>query len=458
MSFLQKDVNPVGRPSNETLKKRRNKKIAIVAACIVGVLALGGGAYVLLTGGNLFNLMGNSVTKYTSMYICPSNTTLQGDYCRRGDGQTSKPKRVEYFTPALNQANVSEHKRDSNGKISYNISLPTFIHGTLPSDVTIGIEYQIYSNGKWGVSVPNPLSGNKGKTVTDAFSIDFNNTKKVRIRGYIVNGSKKEYTGWSNEITVTNNKKNTFTLTLVGNGASVGKTTLSCTTVGTSCKVTLPSISRGDGWSVLGLSEIKNATDKNVLVPVNNGDITINRNVTYYVISKKTVTAKFYNNTKTNVKLSFTGGKSCTLYNTALTCEVQAPTIKTPTYYSTVGFATSMSATKADVALTNNKIKIYKDVTYYPIVKKNSTYTVTIQALGSTLEGTKTRMSCTPAGEESKGCTVTLPKILKAPKGKNARGYSKKSASTVVDYKSGEKITVKNNMTLYVVLTNVSKS
>ncbi len=71
MSLFKKNVNSVGRPSNETLKKRRNKKIAIIAACLVGVLALGGGAYVLFTGGNLFNLMGNSVSKNVKSFKNP---------------------------------------------------------------------------------------------------------------------------------------------------------------------------------------------------------------------------------------------------------------------------------------------------------------------------------------------------------------------------------------------------
>ena len=66
--------NHVGRPSNEELKSRRNKKILMVAipVVLVGIFSL------LIATGSLSNLMGNSVTEY---YCSDSSYTLEGTNC-----------------------------------------------------------------------------------------------------------------------------------------------------------------------------------------------------------------------------------------------------------------------------------------------------------------------------------------------------------------------------------------
>ena len=66
--------NHVGRPSNEELKRRRNKKILLVSIPVVLV----GFFSILIATGNLSNIMGNSVIDY----YCEDNSyTLDGSDC-----------------------------------------------------------------------------------------------------------------------------------------------------------------------------------------------------------------------------------------------------------------------------------------------------------------------------------------------------------------------------------------
>ena len=68
--------NHVGRPSNEELKARRNKKIAIICIPVFLLLLIG----VLIYTNSFQGLMGNSVTNY----YCEDNTyVLNGNKCEK---------------------------------------------------------------------------------------------------------------------------------------------------------------------------------------------------------------------------------------------------------------------------------------------------------------------------------------------------------------------------------------
>ena len=68
--------NHVGRPSNEELKARRNKKIAIACIPVFLLLLIG----VLIYTNSFQGLMGNSVTNY----YCEDNTyVLNGNKCEK---------------------------------------------------------------------------------------------------------------------------------------------------------------------------------------------------------------------------------------------------------------------------------------------------------------------------------------------------------------------------------------
>ena len=66
--------NHVGRPSNEELRKKRNKKLIITLIPVILILVV---ASVFLLNGSLSGLMGNSVTSY----YCDSGYTLSGNKC-----------------------------------------------------------------------------------------------------------------------------------------------------------------------------------------------------------------------------------------------------------------------------------------------------------------------------------------------------------------------------------------
>ena len=67
-----KEKRHVGRPSNDELKQRRNKKIVMISLPIVIVLV----GIFSIQSGLLSNLMGNSV-----IYYCPDNYILKGNKC-----------------------------------------------------------------------------------------------------------------------------------------------------------------------------------------------------------------------------------------------------------------------------------------------------------------------------------------------------------------------------------------
>lgn len=80
----------------------------------------------------------------------------------------------------------------------------------------------------------------------------------------------------------------TFKATFDKNGAtSIGSSSLSCNTTGSSCTVKAPSIKR-DGYTIVGWNTSKNATTAQYKV---GSTITLTKNTTFYAITKKNTTS-----------------------------------------------------------------------------------------------------------------------------------------------------------------------
>lgn len=75
----------------------------------------------------------------------------------------------------------------------------------------------------------------------------------------------------------------TYKVTFNGNGASVTKSELSCSTTGLSCKIKLPEIKRDNGI-IIGYSENANATTPQYKV---GQEISVTENKTLYAITAK---------------------------------------------------------------------------------------------------------------------------------------------------------------------------
>ena len=222
MSIFKKEPNPVGRPSNEEIKKRRNKKIIIGVIAVVGLVLIGGGAYLLISGTSLSELMGNSVTK--TVKYCPNgyyyNKENKACFVKNSnDGTNARPvKTVKMSNPKLRIYKPSERKNDYfgifNGKYLIELALDmNFItksttynrnnNGTSTMDFSSGYELYKYINGKWTkVDVP----------FYDAFTLTTIELSKgevarYRARAYVVDfNGKKVYSNYSNVLTINTNK------------------------------------------------------------------------------------------------------------------------------------------------------------------------------------------------------------------------------------------------------------
>ncbi len=169
----------------------------------------------------------------------------------------------------------------------------------------------------------------------------------------------------------------TFKATFDKNGAtSIGSSSLSCNTTGSSCTVKAPSIKR-DGYTIVGWNTSKNATTAQYKV---GSTITLTKNTTFYAITKKNTTGSSSSGTTTTKTFKATfdkngatsiGSSSLSCNTTGSSCTVKAPSIKRDGY-TIVGWNTSKNATTAQYKV-GSTITLTKNTTFYAITKKNTT-------------------------------------------------------------------------------------
>ena len=238
----------------------------------------------------------------------------------------------------------------------------------------------------------------------------------------------------------------TLTAKFNANGASLSSAdnktcTLAATYNGnaqaTSCTVTAPTITRS-GYTIVGYNTSASSTSNSSSYNTSSKVLTLtssNNNSTWYAITSKQVTATFNANGTTIGSTS----QSCTMYNTASSCNVTTPSI-TRSGFTITGWGTSASATTATVK-ANASLSLTANKTYYAVTSKVVTVTYSkgsnVSSIGST-SGT-----CTIQNSAT-NCQVTLPSIT-ASSTYIADGWY--SGSTRVG-SVGSKYTVSNNTTL----------
>lgn len=188
----------------------------------------------------------------------------------------------------------------------------------------------------------------------------------------------------------------TYKVTFNGNGASVTKSELSCSTTGLSCKIKLPEIKRDNGI-IIGYSENANATTPQYKV---GQEISVTENKTLYAITAKKITLTINGNGATVSKSSVT----CNIYNTGKNCKVTTPTI-TRSGYSIIGFNSNANATQPEYKVSTS-VNIDKDKTIYAITSKKLKLTVN----GNGAKVTKSSVTCNVYNND-KTCKVTTPAI-----------------------------------------------
>ena len=214
-----------------------------------------------------------------------------------------------------------------------------------PSDAKTNLTYKSSNTKVATVSDKGKVTGlSKGNAVITVTSTN-NKTYNINIT--------------VNELVISPTKK-TYKATIVGNGANVEKDNLSCDTVGMSCKVTLPNITRS-GYNIIGYSTNQNATTAEYKVGTT---IDLYNDTTLYAITSKGVTATFLPNEYVS-----TTKVGCTMYNANTSCRLTTPNISRANYEG-LGFSTDSNARSGSVG-SGSDLYISSDATYYAITRIN---------------------------------------------------------------------------------------
>lgn len=226
----------------------------------------------------------------------------------------------------------------------------------------------------------------------------------------------------------------TYKVTFNGNGASVPKSELSCSTTGLSCKIKLPQIKRDNGI-IIGYSENANATTPQYKV---GQEISVTENKTLYAITAKKITLTINGNGATVKDTE----KKCYIYNKKTSCKITTPII-TRSGYSIIGFNSNANAKTAGYK-TNASITLDKDKTIYAITSKKLKLTVN----GNGAKVTKSSVTCNVYNND-KTCKVTTPTITRS--GYSVIGFNSNSNATSPEYKTNTSVTLDKNKTMYAI-------
>ena len=190
----------------------------------------------------------------------------------------------------------------------------------------------------------------------------------------------------------------TYKVTFNGNGASVTKGELSCSTTGLSCKIKLPEIKRDNGI-IIGYSENANATTPQYKV---GQEISVTENKTLYAITAKKITLTINGNGATVKDTE----KKCYIYNKKTSCKITTPMISR-SGYSIIGFNEDAQAHTEKYKVSSN-LNIDKDKTIYAITSKKMT--AIFDGNGATISNKNA--TCNIYNTE-KTCSVSIPQITR---------------------------------------------
>ena len=308
------------------------------------------------------------------------------------------------------------------------------------------------------INVPNEVSESKGidSSIYQGLSTSPNSSSKT---SSITTANSDYYAYYKNTWQAKFNNQNDGNATIgATSGSCDGYVTSNGTSyVGTTCQVTLPSISVTNDYKITGWNTDEDATSgtmpgQKVTIGKNTVNDSDGITTNYYTILGKeaiTRTATFNKNgaasqTDSNNQASTaaTVTRSCTIgaisniasQTQATTCSVTTPTIVASSNTPTVlGYNTTSSATIATVN-QNTAISINSNPTYYAITKKDAvTFTANWNANGATLSSTA-QSSCNIAATyngaaQATNCTVTAPTITAPSATPTVLGYNTSASS-----------------------------
>ena len=208
MSLLKRESNHVGRPSNEELKQKRNKKIIIGVVAVVVLGIISGGVYLLVSGTNLFGLMGNSVTK--SVKVCANGYkySKKPEGCRQPNTYNMMPlKNLKVSSSSYRLVGDYSKVKNNVGEYElyvgtqYNKKYHALINESLYSD-SLSVELYEIKNGKYVKIGTMPFGSSKSVKINT-------NQNKTYISRLVITDAvtgKKVYAPYSNKVTLSANK------------------------------------------------------------------------------------------------------------------------------------------------------------------------------------------------------------------------------------------------------------
>lgn len=308
------------------------------------------------------------------------------------------------------------------------------------------------------INVPNEVSESKGidSSIYQGLSTSPNSSSKT---SSITTANSDYYAYYKNTWQAKFNNQNDGNATIgATSGSCDGYVTSNGTSyVGTTCQVTLPSISVTNDYKITGWNTDEDATSgtmpgQKVTIGKNTVNDSDGITTNYYTILGKeaiTRTATFNKNgaasqTDSNNQASTadTVTRSCTIdaisnivsQTQETTCNITTPTIVASSNTPTVlGYNTTSSATIATVN-QNTAISLNSNPTYYAITKKDAvTFTANWNANGATLSSTA-QSSCNIAATyngaaQATNCTVTAPTITAPSATPTVLGYNTSASS-----------------------------
>ena len=308
------------------------------------------------------------------------------------------------------------------------------------------------------INVPSEVSESKGidSSIYQGLSTSPNSINKT---SSITTANSDYYAYYKNTWQAKFNNQNDGNATIgATSGSCDGYVTSNGTSyVGTTCQVTLPSISVTNDYKITGWNTDEDATSgtmpgQKVTIGKNTVNDSDGITTNYYTILGKeaiTRTATFNKNgaasqTDSNNQASTadTVTRSCTIdaisnivsQTQETTCNITTPTIVASSNTPTVlGYNTTSSATIATVN-QNTAISLNSNPTYYAITKKDAvTFTANWNANGATLSSTA-QSSCNIAASyngaaQATSCTVTAPTITAPSATPTVLGYNTSASS-----------------------------
>ncbi len=237
-----------------------------------------------------------------------------------------------------------------------------------------------------------------------------------------------------------------YTITFNKNGANtISSNSSSCYRYNgsSSCIVKMPSITPASGFSVIGWGNSESSTTK---VANTNQNININKNTTYYAITRSSGSYKATFNKNGSKSIGSTS-QPCYRYNGSSNCTVKMPSITPASGFSTLGWSTTSNATSA-TASVNQDVNINKNITYYAITRSSGSYTVTFNKNGAK-SIRSTSLPCYRYNGSTK-CSVTMPEITPVPDFKEI-GWSTTANATSATANVNQVINVNKNTTYYAI-------